>query len=109
MAFKEGDRIRVVTRPATEQDKANNRYFDHMAGLLGTIQNVYENSEYAVRIDENSLSKPSKAIHKEATVRMRAKLLDGLSEVQKKELTKEELDFDVHFMLLIHGDDMEKA
>jgi hypothetical protein len=40
---------------------------------------------------------------------MRSKLLDGLSEIQKKELTKEELDFDVHFMLLIHGDDMEKA
>lgn len=109
MKFNEGDRIRVKTREVTEQDRATSRYFEHMGGLVGTIQNVYENSEYAVRVDETTLSKASKAIHKEATVRMRAKLLDGLSEVQKKELTKEELDFDVHFMLLIHGDDMEKA
>ena len=109
MKFNEGDRIKVKSREVTEQDRATNRYFEHMGGLVGTIQNVYENSEYAVRIDESSLSKPSRAIHKEATIRMRSKLLDGLSEVQKKELTKEELEFDVHFMLLIHGDDMEKA
>jgi hypothetical protein len=109
MKFNEGDRVRVLSREVTAQDRETNRYFEHMGGLTGTIQNVYEGSEYAVRVDEPSLSKPSKAIHKEATVRMRSKLLDGLSEIQKKELTKEELDFDVHFMLLIHGDDMEKA
>ncbi len=109
MSFKEGDRIRIKSRAVTEDDRKTNRYFEHMGGLTGTVQNVYANNEHAVRIDDSSLSKKTQSVHKEATQRMRAKLLDGLSEVQKKELTKEELEFDVHFMLLVHGEDMEKA
>ena len=40
---------------------------------------------------------------------MRAKFIENVSEVQRKELTKEELDFDTHFMLLIDSNDLEKV
>ena len=48
--WKEGDRIRVVTRPVTDDDRKKNRYFAHMGGLLGTVQNVYSPEEIAISI-----------------------------------------------------------
>jgi ribosomal protein L21E len=109
MKFKEGDRVRIITRPTTPEDKVNNRYYEFMGGLTGSIQNIYNEQEVAVRIDPDCLSKASRAVHKEATVRMRTKALNALSEVQKKELTAEEMEFEAHFMLLIHGADLEAA
>jgi hypothetical protein len=40
---------------------------------------------------------------------MRQKFVENVSEVQRKELTKEELEFDTHFMLLLDSSDLEKA
>lgn len=109
MQFKEGDRVSIITREATEKDQKERRYFPFMGGLTGAVQNVYAENQIAVRIDESSLSKISLAAQKEATRRMREKLASNISEEQKKELTKEELEFDTHFMLLIHADDLQKA
>lgn len=108
MKLREGDRVRIVTREVTEEDKKTNRYYSHMAGLLGAVQNIYGEGEIAVQVDIDSLTKVSRDVHKEATLRMRTKLNENLSEVQRKELTKEELEFDTHFMLLCHSDDLEK-
>lgn len=108
MKLREGDRVRIITREVTEEDKKTNRYYGHMAGLTGAVQNIYGEAEIAVQVDVTTLSKISRDVHKEATIRMRAKLNDSLSEVQRKELTKEELDFDTHFMLLVHSADLEK-
>ena len=109
MKLNEGDRVRIKTREVTEDDRKSNRYFDHMAGLIGSVQNIYGEKEIAVRIEPESLSKPSRDVHKEATLRMRAKFIENVSEIQRKELTKEELDFETHFMLLVDSNDLEKA
>ncbi|MEI8283295.1 MAG: hypothetical protein WCG75_12880 [Armatimonadota bacterium] len=109
MKLSEGDRVRIKTREVTEDDRKTNRYFDHMAGLTGSVQNIYGEKEIAVRIEVECLSKQSRDVHKEATNRMRAKFMDTVSEVQRKELTKEELEFDTHFMLLVDSNDLEKA
>ena len=109
MKLSEGDRVRIKAREVTEDDRKNNRYFDHMAGLTGVVQNIYGEKEIAVQIDPDSLSKVSKDVHKEATNRMRQKFVENVSEVQRKELTKEELEFDTHFMLLLDSSDLEKA
>lgn len=108
MKLKEGDRVRILSRETTEDDRKNRRYYPHMAGLSGTVQNIYSGEEVAVRIDETALSKISAEVHTEATSRMRAKLVESISEVQRKELTKEELEFDTHFMLLFDAKDLEK-
>jgi predicted proteasome-type protease len=109
MKFIEGDKVQIVTREVTDEDRKLNRYFDHMAGLTGSIQNIYGENEIAVRIDESSLSKASATVHKEATLRMRAKFVKNVSEEQRKELTKEEIDFNTHFMLLVQANDLVKA
>lgn len=106
--WKAGDRVRVIDREVTPDDKKNNRYFDHMKGLVGTIQSVYD-AEVAVKIDDDALSTVTKKIHKESTRRMRERFVGEATEEIKAKLTKEELDFQPNFMLLVHGEDLEKA
>lgn len=108
-SFKEGDRVKIVTRDVTEDDRKRNVYFDHMSGLTGTVQNVYSATEIAVKIDIDSLSNITRDAHKTATTRMREKFLSGISEEQKKQLTPEELNFDAHYVLLVQGSDLEKT
>lgn len=104
----EGDRVRVITRAVTEEDRKKNRYFDHMAGQVGTVQNVYDPAEVVVRVDRESMGPITLEVQETATQRMRDKFLGGLSEEQKKTLTKEELEFDAHYVLLVRSEDLEK-
>ena len=108
-SWKEGDRVRVVTRPVTEEDRKKNRYFDHMSGLTGTVQNVYSPTEVGVRVDPVSMSKVTREVHNTATERMRKKFLDDAPEVVKKSLTPEELEFSANYVLLVDSGDLEKV
>ena len=107
--WREGDRVKIVTRPVTDEDRKANRYFDHMAGLAGTVQNVYAVDQIAVKIDPATLSKVTANVHKIATERMREKFLNNVSDEQRKQLTNEELNFDANFVLLVRGEDLERA
>jgi hypothetical protein len=107
--WKEGERVRIVSRAVTEQDRKSNTYFDHMAGLRGTIQNIYSNDEIAIKIDVDDLTKVTRDVHKQATLRMREKFQSNISEEQKKQLTAEEMNFEPHFVLLVKSSDLEKA
>lgn len=108
-SWKEGDRVKIVSRTVTEQDKKANRYFEHMAGLTGIVQNVYSNEEIAIKIDLNGTSKVTLDVHKQATLKMREKFLGSIGEDQKKQLTAEELNFEPHYMLLLRAADLEKV
>ena len=108
-SWKEGDRVRVVTRPVTEEDRKKNRYFDHMSGLVGIVQNVYSQTEVGVRVDPASMSKITKDVHKTATERMRKKFLDDAPEAVKKSLSPEELEFNANYVLLVDSGDLETA
>src|SRR5947209_2460113 len=105
--WKEGQRVRVRTRQVTEDDRKTNRYFDHMAGLTGTIQNIYTNEEIAIKVDPDCMSAITRDVHKTSTERMRAKFLDNVSDEQKKQLTSEELNFEANYTMLVKGSDLE--
>ncbi len=107
--WKEGDRVRVVTREVTEEDRQANRYYSHMAGLVGVVQNTYAVDEIAVKVDVPSVSKVTATVHNESTRRMREKFVSSVSEEQKKQLTPEELSFNPHYMLLCRSGDLERA
>jgi len=107
--WKEGDKVRVVTREVTEDDRKANRYFDHMAGLTGVVEYLYDGAMVAVKVDPPSLPKISAQVHKDSTVRMREKFLGQLSDEQKKTLTSEEQNFPVNFSVLVQASDLEKA
>ncbi len=106
--FKEGDRARIVTRTVSEEDRKKNRYFEHMAGLEGTVQNVYSGGVVALRVDEVTLSEVTADVHAKSIERMREKFFGQIGEEAKKSLTKEELEFGAHFMHLVEPDDLEK-
>ena len=105
--WKEGDQVRVISREVTDEDRKKNRYFEHMAGLSGTVQNVYSDAEIAVRIDPASMSKITREVHTTATQRMKDKFLDGLPQEQKRNLTEDELDFKAQYVLLVQTTDLE--
>ena len=107
--WKEGDRVQIASRAVTEEDRKKSRYFDHMAGLSGTVQNVYAEGEIAVKIDSDCLSDVTRRVHKEATQRMRDKFASNVSEDQKRGLSKEELEFEAHYVLLVDSADLEKV
>jgi hypothetical protein len=106
--WKEGERVRVVSRPVTEEDRSKNRYFEHMAHLTGTIQSIYNSEEIAVRIDPEAMTAVTKEVQHEAVSRMREKFVNNVSEEQRKQLAPEELNFDAHFVLLVRAADLEQ-
>ena len=99
--------MKIVTRPVTEDDRKAQRYYDHMAGLTGTISGVFAPDQIAISIDKESLTSVSEKVHKGANERMREKFLASVGEEQKKLLTPEELKFTANFVLLVRGEDLE--
>lgn len=108
MAIKEGDRVRIVTRPVTAEDRKNQSYYAHMAGLEGTVQNIYAKQEIAVRVDPQVMVDPTKRIHGEATKRMRERFVSEVGEAARSQLTDEEIKFPVNYMMLVRETDLEK-
>ncbi|MBS1724932.1 MAG: hypothetical protein JSS66_18485 [Armatimonadetes bacterium] len=107
--LKEGDRVRVVKRPLTEQDKTVYGFFEHMQGLTGVVENVYTTNEVAVKVDLDILPKISADVHREATKKMSDRFLKDAPEEARKQLTKEELEFVPHYVLLVRSEDLEPA
>lgn len=107
--WKQGDRVKVVSRTVTEEDRKNNTYFEHMAGLIGKVEYLYDHGLVSVKVEPASLSKVSTEVHKEASIRMRGRLNEAVSEEGRKMLTSDELNFPVNFNILVSGDDLESA
>ncbi len=100
--------MRVVTRPVLPEDRRTYRYFEHMAGLTGVVANVYGPEEVTVRVDKESAKPVGLTVHKEAVLRLRAKVVKELSEDAKSRFNNGELDFDANYVLLVRGEDLEK-
>lgn len=106
---KEGDRVRVVTREATEDDAKTNVYFGFYGGLTGTVSKVYNPSEVSVEIEPESLTREIRKRHEDVRDQMKTKWLDGLSEEGRSKLTEREKDFNLRYMILVKMDDLEQA
>jgi hypothetical protein len=107
--WKPGDRVKVVDREVTKEDRATSTYYHHLANLTGTVTQFYNKDEVAVRIDPEAFTPIIAEAHKEAVKRMRAKFIDGLSEEQRRKLTKGEKQFSANYVLLLHSDDLAKG
>ncbi len=107
--YKEGDKVSVIQRDVTADDRKNRMYYQHMAGLVGTVQNVYSENEIAVKIDVPCLDGVVKDVHTKSQDRMRNKFLKSISEEQKGKLSPEEKNFNAHYVLLVRSADLVKA
>lgn len=107
MPLKVGDRVRVIEREVTAEDRKSNRYFSHMAGLTGTIESIYSPDEVSVKVEPESLSAVSSVVHDEATRRMRERFQKDASEEAKAQLEPHELNFPANFVVLARMSDLE--
>ncbi len=107
--WEAGQKVRVVTRKVTAEDRAKSRYFEHMAAAAGEIQSVYGDGTIAVQVDPTTLGETPRGVHRTATLKMREKFVSNISEEQRKALTKEELEFETHYVLLVRAEDLEKV
>lgn len=107
--WKEGERVKVVQRAVTDEDRKSFRYFAHIGGLTGVIQSVYSADEIAVKVDPSSMSPVTADVHRVSVERMREKFLNSVSEEQKKLLAPEELNFNSNFVILVRGADLERG
>lgn len=105
---KEGDRVRVVATKSGETNLSE-KLFPHLIGRAGTVSNHYNSEEVAVEVDLDSLTPAMRQVHDEATRRLRAKFLENVGEEAKKQLTKEELEFTPHYVVLVGEADLEKT
>lgn len=107
--FKEGDRVRIVTRDQTDEDIKSQLYFAHYGGLTGMVQKVYSKQEVSVEVEQDSLTREVRKRHEDVRDQMKTKWLDGLSEEGRNRLTEREKDFNLRYVVLVAMNDLEKA
>ena len=107
--LNEGDRVRIASRAATDEDVKSGLYYAHYAGLTGSIQKVYSKQEVAVEVDHESLAKDIRKRHEDVRDQMKTKWLEGLSEEGRSKLTEREKDFNLRYVVLVAMADLEKA
>lgn len=104
--FKPGDRVRVVDRPATAQERKERKFFDHFRNLRGTVQRVYEDGEVCLEVDRGSLPEPIRRRQEAVEAGMRERWLNGLSEEARRRLTEEEKRFSLRYSIIVSASDL---
>jgi ribosomal protein L21E len=105
--FKEGDRVRVKGRNASEQEVLEGRYAPFMAGATGTILKIYDSKQIAVNLDIASLPEEVRQRHAEQQETMHRRWLDSLSEEARNRLTDQEKAFHLNYVVLLTESDLE--
>lgn len=105
--IKERDRVRIVHREPTDEDMKKCTYFAFMGGLTGTVTKVYDPTQVAVEVEQESLTAEIRKRHLDIRDQMKTKWLDGLSEEGKSKLTEREKDFNLRYTVLVAMDDLE--
>jgi len=108
-SFKDGDRVRVISREQSEEDVKTQMYFPFYGGLVGTVQKAYSKGEVAVEVDQESLTKDIRKRHEDVRDQMKTKWLEGLSEEGRAKLTEREKDFNLRYVIIVAMADLEKA
>lgn len=105
-ALKEGQRVQIVDREATEDDVKSGLFYNFFRGLTGKVQKVYATDEIALEIEEESLPEAAAARHHEIQEGMKTRWLDSLSEEARNRLSEKDKDFKLHYTLLVHAKDL---
>ena len=109
MSFKIGDRVKVIERDVTAEDRKANRYYTHMIGLTGSIQAIYSEDQVSILVENDSMPPVTKRVHGDAEARLRRTFAERTGEEAKKGLTTEELNFPMNFVILARTVDLVKA
>lgn len=105
--FKEGERVRIKARQASEKEVLEGRYAPYLANATGTILKVYDAQQIAVNLDIDSLPEEVRQRHAEQQETMYRRWFDSLSEEARNRLTDEEKAFRLNYVVLVAESDLE--
>ncbi len=105
--FKEGERVRVKARTASEKEVLEGHYAPYLARTTGTILKIYDAKQIAVNLDIDSLPEEVRQRHAEQQEAMYRRWFDSLSEEARSRLTDEEKAFRLNYVVLLAESDLE--
>ncbi|HLV81158.1 MAG TPA: hypothetical protein VKT32_12800 [Chthonomonadaceae bacterium] len=108
-AYKEGDRVRIVRRPATPADAKTGLYYGYYGGLSGTLFKLYgrgEAAQAAVEVDLESLPEDVARRHLEVRDQMRAALTGA---ARRASAPGAEHEFRLRYVLLVALTDLQRS
>ena len=98
--FNAGDAVIVAGREQTAADVKSGLFYNHYAGLTGTILKLY-GEEASIRVDKEALAPEIVKRHTDNEKAMRQRWLDGLSEEARSKLSATEKAFGLHYSILV--------
>lgn len=108
MALKSGDRVKIVRREVTAEDRKENLYYAHLADLAGEIQAVYDD-RVVIKVDPVAVVDPMATVYVNAKNRLHRKFADNATEEIKSKLSEEELAFPINAVVLVRASDVIKT
>lgn len=100
-----GDAVLVASREQTAADVKSGLFYQHYAGVTGTILKLY-GEEASVLVDKETLAPEIVKRHTENEKAMRQRWLDGLSEEARNKLSATEKAFGLHYSILVSLNDL---
>jgi hypothetical protein len=106
-SFKNGDRVRVITRDIKPEDEKNGLYYSYFGGLTGSVDCVYDDGSVCVDVDLDSLSEAARDRHLAMQEAEKTKWLEGLSGEARGRLTAEQKQLKLSYKILTSVNDIE--
>ena len=106
MSFKIGDKVIINTREVTPEDIESKLYYQHFAGLKGTVVKIYDGENCVLDIDRTSLPKDILKRHIEIEDLEKKRWLEGLSDEIRRGLTAEQKKYTLAYTVLINEKDL---
>jgi hypothetical protein len=107
LRLKEGEAVRVAPRPVTPQDLKTGLYFNHYAGLTGTVFKIYgtgDAAQAAIDVDIESLPAEIAQRHTET----RDSMLRTITNERGRNNADSEADFRLRYVILVAAADLSR-
>ena len=107
-SFKNGDRVRILDRPASANDIKSGLFFNHYRNLSGAVQKAYKSGEIAISVEPDCLPKDIWNRHTQVRDQMRRRWIEGLTDEGRRRLTPDQKTFDLRYVVLVAASDLQK-
>ncbi|MCE5323008.1 hypothetical protein LLG46_06800 [bacterium] len=105
--LKVGDTVQVKTREVTNDDVKSSLYFAYFAGLVGSVDRVYDDDTVCVDIDIDSLTEDARKRHLDTQEFERKRWLNGLSGEARNRLSEDQKKLTISYKILVSKKDLE--
>jgi len=107
LRLKEGDTVRICSRPATSQDVKSGLYYNHYSHLTGTVFKIYgkgDTAQAAIDVDVSSLPEEVAKRHQET----RDSMLRSMNGERLRSSSTNNADFRLRYVILVAMSDLAR-